>query len=410
MHPSHAMELKPRADLTDSDSTIAVKLGRGAVAIDREAFEMLFENSTARHRVPIANAFEQGTIRFTDLVAASRAAEIPYALFFAPPNVVKSQVERKTNVLLGGISREVISLNSRSTIRLADVELIVKDLIQKQEELKRLESNLQPNRIIGLLRNRHGPVDSMAETLRNALGLDLARLRACKKKEDAFEYFVAVLEKNQVLVSQSQEHVMPQLLPRHARFSGLCVRHKRVPYLFLATGEGSHQYEPAGRRIMTLSLLSAMIATGRFAILTFDDLQGEPLEADEWSLAEALVMPKGDVEHLDVSNLDDVISIAEDFKVTPSALVMRLHTAGRIGWDEVQVYLGELRERWSHVPKTPARAPQRARAVRKYAGAEFVTRMFAHLDSGQLTTGEFRRIVTLNKLSRSELGDLREIR
>lgn len=44
---------------------------------------------------------------------------------------------RKTEALLRDLSKRTFSLNSRNRVRLSDVKLIVKDLLRKQELLKK---------------------------------------------------------------------------------------------------------------------------------------------------------------------------------------------------------------------------------------------------------------------------------
>lgn len=53
---------------------------------------------------------------------------------------------------MAGMSKEAFSINSRSQVRLSDVELIVKDLLRKQALLKRLDDTLVDNTIVGCLK------------------------------------------------------------------------------------------------------------------------------------------------------------------------------------------------------------------------------------------------------------------
>jgi hypothetical protein len=132
--------------------TVGIWLGGDCVAVDREVFTSLFEASVAASRAAYLKALETSRITFDDLVGLARAAQIPYTLFFAPKPVVERQVETMTKALMAGMSKEAFSINSRSQVRLSDVELIVKDLLRKQALLKRLDDTLVDNTIVGCLK------------------------------------------------------------------------------------------------------------------------------------------------------------------------------------------------------------------------------------------------------------------
>ena len=116
--------------------TIAVTLGPTSTHIDADVFELLFDNSTIRLYRDYTKARGSGTITFTKLVELARKADIPYPLFFAPLPVVTAQVDLKTKKLLQGVRKSTFSLNTRATVELSDVELIIKDLVRKQELVK----------------------------------------------------------------------------------------------------------------------------------------------------------------------------------------------------------------------------------------------------------------------------------
>src|SRR5690606_9995974 len=128
--------------------------------------------------------------------------------FFAPLEVVEAQLERKTSILLEGVRKEAFSMNSRSKVRLSDVELIVKDLLRKQDLIKRLDDSLIDNKVVGCIR-RSRAVVADAEMLRAALRLSVADIKAAKNKEAAFELLIERFEAQQVLVSRSQQNYMP---------------------------------------------------------------------------------------------------------------------------------------------------------------------------------------------------------
>ncbi|MBT1669195.1 hypothetical protein KK092_07360 [Curtobacterium flaccumfaciens pv. flaccumfaciens] len=74
----------------DQSGTIAVTLHGSCVMIDRVVFVELFENSVVSARAPYRHALERSTISFSDLVDLARTAQVPYALCFAPRELVRA--------------------------------------------------------------------------------------------------------------------------------------------------------------------------------------------------------------------------------------------------------------------------------------------------------------------------------
>jgi hypothetical protein len=388
-------------------NVIMLRLDRETVALDRSVFTALFDSSVVYSRAPYEHALESSTIRFPEFVKLARTAHIPYALFFAPPEVVKAQLEDNTRRLLSGVSKDSFSLNSRSSVRLADVELIIKDILHKQSLIKEHDTSLIENRVVGSLRRSTGSVVQDAEVLRNLVGLDLGAIRAARTKEKALEVLIDTLETSQVFVSRSQNGFMPQSLPRGVSFSGLCVKDKKVPFIFLTSGERGSNPEPAGRKLFTLTLLTAFIAVGRFAPVSYDDQTGDLVTGREYELAEEILMPAPDVLRLSASTLEDVKAAADALKVTPSAFVMRARRVGLLDADGARAYLDALAAEYADRKKQQSRASLPQNAVRKYAGAEYSRRMLRQLDRGAITPREFCRVVCLNKLGPTQIPLLR---
>jgi hypothetical protein len=380
---------------------IYVRLGGSSVAIEREVFTALLGRSAMSGRAAYLKALESSDIGFDDLVALARKAEIPYSLFFAPRELVEAQLSAKTAKLLAGISKQAFSMNSRSTVRLQDVELIVKDLLRKQEELKRRDGTLVANPLVGRLRASRDSVAQDAEVLRSTLGFSVADIRDCGSKQAALDLLVGRFEARQLLVSQSQQHYMPQQLPRGVKFSGLCVRDKKIPYIFLTGGDQDENPEPAGRKLFTLVLLAVLVARGRFAPVTYSDQTSEPLVEREYELAEEVLMPADELCNADASSLDALKDCADSYRVTPSALAMRVRRLGVISRLLAESYLEALAQEFAARPKPIARAPKSVNAVRRYAGAEVLP---AHAPSVGPRIGIAKRLLQNRGLEQDQAG------
>ncbi len=86
---------------------------------------------------------------------------------------------------MAGFTKQSFSMHSRHKVNLCDVELIVKDLMRKQELLRRYDRTLGINKLVGVVKNPRRPVNDDAVELLGALGLDRIEIRAAKTKEAA---------------------------------------------------------------------------------------------------------------------------------------------------------------------------------------------------------------------------------
>ena len=393
----------------DPSDELFVKLNGETVPISRTGFGLLFDNSHRRAYADIRHAREDGHINWAELVHHAHAADIPWTLFFAPIENIRAQVKRKTALLLKGTSKQAFSMNSRHEVQLADVELIVKDLLRKQEHLKRLDPGLVKNKVVGCLgrpTKTNRSVVEDASILRAALGFTLAELRAHRKKESAFDYLIERFEAQQVFVSRNQPGYMLQRVPQGIKFSGLTVRDNKIPYLFLAAGdEGT--FEPAGRKIFTMVLLATLIGYGTFSPVTFEDKTGDGDIKREYEVAGEVLMPQAEVKRLSVPDLAAARTYADAYKVTPSAFVMRVWKLGLIDRETADAWLDDLAQAWREREKKPlAGQATPINAVRRYCGPGYFSRMIVQLGSGRIDVGEFRRSVCLNHLSVSEVREL----
>lgn len=386
---------------------IDVVLGGARFPLDEAVFRTLLDNSVAGTYKYYEAALASGKIRFADLVWLAEKGEIPYSLFFAPHSLVQEQVRKKTEKLLAGLSKKTFSMGSRAKVELRDVELIVKDLIRKQELVRKHDDSLQRNQIVGVLRDEKAPVEVDAARLMSTLGLTHAAIRSCRNKEKALSLMVDRLEANQVLVSRSVQHYMPQRLT-HVEFSGMTIRDSKVPYVFLAGGDHGDSQEPTGRTVFTLAPLTVLVARRRFGTMTWDGGSVETEPGRDYDIAGAMMMPRERFVELKPASLKDMKDLADEFKVTASAVTVRAMRLGIIGPEIASGYLHTLKEEFQSRPKGGPRNPiLPENAVRNYNGKELNRRMLNALDRGNISPGEFCRAVCLNHLKPSQLGDLR---
>ncbi|RPE73811.1 MULTISPECIES: hypothetical protein [unclassified Frondihabitans] len=389
-----------------SGLTFYVLLGRQRIAIEETVFTALLENSVANHRADYVNALEASAITFDKLVHLARIADIPYVLFFAPTPVVEAQLEKKTDKLLQGLTKSSFSLNSRNEVALRDIELIVKDLLRKQELLKKHDKSLVTNTVVRALSKPGRTIPDDAQKLLDLLELPADAIRSVNKKEDATRKLIEALEAKQILVAQSQNNYMPQLL-RGVKFSGITIKDSKVPYIFLAGGDEGENQEPAGRRTFTLVLLTVLISRGIFAPVTYNGRTAAPAENREFAIAAEILMPVLEFRKTQVDTLASAKETADLFKVTPSAAIMRALRLGMTTQDIANAHLRTLDSEYAAREKPQPRPPKAVNAIRRYNGSELSRRMMAVHDSGGISSGEFCRAVCLNKIKPAQIGEFR---
>lgn len=367
---------------------------------------MLCDNSVITDRADVIHALQRSRIRFSVLEELAHQADIPPALFFATAEAARAQVRRKLNVLLAGVSKDEFSLNSRGSVRLTDVELIIKDLLRKQMRLKQLEPALGSNPIVGALR---APLTAAAAAtlLRQRLALDLPTLRSRGSKGKAFDHLVTLLENQHVFVSQSVRNWMPQNLPPRAKFSGMCVKDKAIPFIFLNGADARGALVPAGRQLLTLVLLSVCVARSKFQRVSYDEQADDLITNPEYEIAEEVLMPAEEVETWTVATLEDVRTYADTCAVTPTAFLMRARRLKLVGDDTARGWLGELREEFRAAEPSRARTPKPVNALRKYNSTGYCRAFLRHYDAGQVTAAEVVRYLFHGRLKAAAIDEFR---
>lgn len=376
------------------------------VEIERDTFVELLDNSIVSGRAPYRKALDHGEIPYSELVKLARTAEVPHPLFFAPLPLVQAQVRIKYEKLLQGVTPNTFTVNSRATIELRDIELIIKDLLRKQAFAKKHDATLTKNRIVGILRQPGRSIRDDAQAVVSAVGWDFDTIRAARTKETALETLIGQLEERQVLVSRSVRGFMPQVLDG-LHFSGMTVRDSKVPYIFLAGGDHGDFQEPAGRQIFTLVLMTVLVARGVFAPVSYDAHSTSPDPGREYDIVGEILMPAAEFGRMQLDTLDSIRSAADTYMVTPSAIAVRGMRLGRVSPENTAAFLAELADEFRNRPKSRARSPKPVNAIRKYSGRSLTSRMLRAVDENRVSAGEFCRVVCHNRLKPTDLPELK---
>ncbi|KKQ81499.1 MAG: hypothetical protein UT05_C0015G0008 [Parcubacteria group bacterium GW2011_GWF2_38_76] len=334
-----------------------IVLANTIISIDSDIYEMLFDNSWIHLERKYQKSLSTGEVRFADFVELARKADIPYSIFFSPRQMVINLIDLKYKKLLSGISlSKTLLMNSRGIVQIKDVELIVKDIMRKQELLKR-KSSLGPNEICSCLRRSKASIIDQANYIKAILNFDNEEIKV-KNKSQTYRYIIDLLESKNVFVSQSSNNYMPQRIRSEVRFSGFCVKDKLIPFIFLNNKEDHALYEQEGRRVLTLVLLTVCLAKGRYMPVKFNEQSKNIIRKREYEIVEEILMPSAEFKNIHVDSLADIKEIGERYSVTPSAVAMRLRRLAVINEYDLAEYLNDLASEFNSLRNNDKRRPR----------------------------------------------------
>lgn len=376
-----------------------------SIVIDGKVYRDLFEDSHVYGMADYRRSLETGQITFLNLRELARKADIPYSLFFAPEKLVQAHIQRKSDLLLAGTSKDTFSLNSRGTVEIRDVELIIKDILRKQTLPKRTLKEAD-NAIVGMLRGSKLTVPQQAARVRDALGIDLAHIGTLNKNK-TFDYLVGLLGQHNIFVSQSSVGHMPQTIQQHVKFSGMCIKDKVYPFIFLNNKDEEPSFEPQGRKILTLMLLLVCMTKAKFSAVTYSERAKDLIKEKEFEIVEEILMPAADLASVSIESMDELVAYANQYSVTPSAFLMRLRRLERIGTTEAEGYFEMLKDEYANRTSHGFSHPTETTAFLKYNGAPYSVKVFELIDRGAINKSDARRILLQNRKKVTFLDELR---
>lgn len=358
-------------------SKILVKIGRESIEVDKASFTKLLDFPAIKDRAPYRKGVTSGSIKFDDLKLLAIEAQVPYPLIFASTDVVTAQIQRQEKELSEKLPcKQEVRMSSRGRMRGDDVLLIVKDISRKQEILKkRLLPESPDNEYIGSLIKKYkkgaSPTE-LAEHVREKFEISLSEFRGLSKKK-SLDYLISKLESKNVFVSRSSYNYMPQNIDPGIRMSGMCIKDKKFPFIFLNTRDGDKEpliFETDGRQVFTLCLMLVSIGMNKFLLSSNREDAMSDTDKSIFNIAGEVLLPLHDINNIRIASLDELEASSRVFSVTPSMLLMRLRECGLISEDVAKNYFVSLRDKLSGKVQRP-RQPTPERGYAKYNGGKF---------------------------------------
>lgn len=382
----------------------SVRINGERILIDKSVFLLLLENSAINTSAVYQAALLKKEIGFNDLKSLASKARIPYPFFFAPKDVVEAQKRYdEVQVLSNFAGKDEISISFRGMmkINIKNIDLIIKDLTRKQEFFKKRILPSEPdNDFVGFLiesKRYKLSLEEQAEEVRKYFDINLSEIRK-RKKSKILEYFRDKVEKKNIIVSFSSYNYMPQNIKKENEFSGLCVKDRKFPWIFINTKDGEDEpfiLETYGRQAFTLVYLLTYISKNKFT----SSFKNFVASKDLYELTEEILIPKKDLSTVKITSFDGLQECSEFYGVTPSMLVMRLFRLKIIDDSTKKYYLEELNKKRTESKKKDDFKPRimPLSAYMKYNGRKFSKEIVKAFRANRISNFEVKGILFANR-------------
>lgn len=382
-------------------SDFFVSVGKAKVLISRDVFSALVGLVPhVKEYVAYKRTIKEGHATIKDIKEIATRSDIPYPLFFAPQDKVNKQIEDyKKNIEERMPGKDEMVLSHRGKLQINEAKLIINDLSRKQEFLKNyvLEDE-KDNHWIGFIRKRFpkdAPTEEVAAEIRSYFEIDLQHMAKISKAR-CLDYLCAQVEKKNIFVSLSSYNFMPQNLNRDVEFSGICIKDKKFPYIFVNTRDGDEDpliLETEGRQMFTV--ISMLVSTG-MNIFAFSAQKGafkHPFREKIFEVTGAVLVPENRLKGIKINSVEEVQDYATQFKVTPSMLLMRLKGLKIISGSAFAQYRDALKRKLLAKQPTQKNQPLPQNGYGKYNGARFSRETLAALKNRKINLEQAKNIL-----------------
>lgn len=394
-------------------STFLVKLHKQSIFIEKEVFLSLLDLSPIQEYKDYLDAVVDNEITFENLKILATKAGVPYPLFFAPKAVVDKQLlDKDKNIFEKIPSKNEMRMSSRGKMEKKDIEVIIKDLSRKQEFLKnRILPEANTNTFIGSVAAKikgNVSVENIATDIRDYLGIDLYKLRSVSK-EKVLQYLCTCAESRSILISFSSANFMPQKINKQVEFSGICIKDKKFPYIFINTRDDEKKpkiLETTGRQIFTLLTMLVYIGMGEFILSNIKGKAKEDPSKKAFSIAGEILIPKKDLVNITISSLEQLKQKAHYFRVTPSMLLYRLQENKIIRPNDANAFRYTLAQEVKKAESNHRHQPLQKNGYGKYNGERLSREIVRAYKSNSITQIEVKNILfRKNKMEPSLLQE-----
>lgn len=392
----------------DSKKIIVKSIGGQIFSVDVDVFTTLLDFTVVCNDRLAVDAVNNGYISLSDLKSLFRRADVPYPLVFVDLAYAKSIVDKYKSSIFKVVSRDSVSVASRGQVDIRDISLIIKDIVRKQDALTRLNrgSMCEIPRILLKSEFRGMSLANKANYLRGMVGYDIDTVCDIKGKQVAFDYLSDRLAAKNVFISVYGRSASPQYVRDDGGFSGIAVSNKHYPFLFVRTCDDGMSTESWGRRMFTAVLLLFCLALRKNGPVTVDGIAADNANDELYVLVEEFMVPSEYLKNTSVESLERVMDLANKFKISPTAMVMRLARLGIITLRDKEQYLSDLKCDYDRRSRNRFYRPNVARELSYYNNPHCIAIVSDAVKAKKIDIGRARGLLCYRKGSFGDLTSL----
>lgn len=379
-------------DSSDCDDLISVTFnGVQLFTVKLDTFNILFKNTQLHNNDKIQEVRQNLRISISELKELCVRANFPYPLLLVDSTYAREISCNYEKRVYAGTDRTTVSIACRDKVNLADISLILRDIAHKQEVFNKIHK-WDDCDVAGALCRKEYNLLSMEEkihALKELINYDTSVIIAKSNKREAFDYLSEVLSNHHIYVSLYGRLSSPQILPK-SNFSGIAVNNKKCPFLFVKTNSDNQGTDLWGRRIFTTVLLLLCLALKRNGPVAIGGFQDNSIDDDLYVMAEEFLMPRTLLSDVAISDIDELKDISNMYKVSPSAMVMRLARMNKISTDDKSAILDALEKDFDKTKGfNRSKSPERQRRELSYYSNQHYIRV---ISEAVLTGGIAREV------------------
>lgn len=310
----------------------------------------IYPDENLHERKVFKNALNSKEITFADLTKECSTLHIPWQLFLLSIEKTSQEVSKINNLRKSKFDFSKIANRASFSCKYISMRLLDR-IIALQQFAK--ETTSPKNQFCNALTrvDRHNWVPFIIRYF----DIDLQKFSDLKK-EKALEYIINLLEAKNICVSRGVLAnkvlpISPELRKSYKQSSGFVVQDNTLPYIFLPNE--INRDETAGRQIYTLISLLILIGLSEYNILVNSDFEsrinGSRLTKKIHGAVTEFLLPFEVTEQYKNKPINPQVrdALSEQYKLTPTAVVITLRERGLIDPEECEKLLNSI-------PKKPS--------------------------------------------------------
>lgn len=385
---------------------IKIKIYRSEIKIPEKVFTSLFGRFlTTKRRASYKKALVEKKISLQEIKKLCLLGKVPLPLVFANPKLIAEQIKNEERNLQKALpNKKSYKWSSRGAVTESDIDLLLKDIAQKQIFLdEKIKPKSKDNQAALFLKkiDKNTDIRHSADLIRTHFNINLEEI-AGRNKDYNFEYFRQKLELANIYISESTHpDFMPQRLDSDMEFSALYVYDKKFPFIFINRKDYNDEVEimePTSRKILSMFYLLSCVVRN---IYICDETKKDEKDETRWAynLALEILVPQDHTALINIKNIEELESAAAQTPLTPSALLMKLFLDKRMSSSLKKVLYKEVlikRDNYKQELEKgtfKGKRPYFGTAYETYNGKKFVKEVLTSFSSGSIDRADAVKVL-----------------